>query len=132
MKKMYHFFILFLILGLAGCQQTKNPSTSSSIVIKDYLSITEMISQGEGNYTIQGRILKIQNSNNSFRIWLQNINERNQKEAILLTNCQFSDTLKKGDWVIAQGNYALMNHLPTMNAPCTSQEKVDTKPNIYL
>ena len=87
MKKMYHFFILFLILGLAGCQQTKNPSTSSSIVIKDYLSITEMISQGEGNYRIQGRILKIQNSNNSFRIWLQNINERNQKEAILLTNC---------------------------------------------
>ena len=124
---MYHFFILFLILGLAGCQQTKNPSTSSSIVIKDYLSITEMISQGEGNYTIQGRILKIQNSNNSFRIWLQNINERNQKEAILLTNCQFSDTLKKGDWVIAQGNYALMNHLPTMNAPVVTKVEVENE-----
>ena len=130
MKKMYHFFILFLILGLAGCQQTKNPSTSSSIVIKDYLSITEMISQGEGNYRIQGRILKIQNSNNSFRIWLQNINERNQKEAILLTNCQFNDTLKKGDWVIAQGSYALINHLPTMNAPVLT--KVEAEKEISL
>lgn len=130
MKKMYHFLIFLMVLVLTSCQQTGKFSSSSSLDLNNCTSITEMLTQGEGNYRIQGRILKIQNSNDSTRIWLQNVNEHNQKEAILLTNCQFSDTLKKGDWVIAQGNYALMNHLPTMNAPVVT--KVEEENEISL
>lgn len=113
MKKFYAIFTFLSLILFTSCHHTSTSSSTNSS-LPSYTSIHEMLQNGEGNYLIRGKIVKIQTSQSTNRIWIQNQNQQNQTEAILLSNCSNVDTLNVSEMIAVQGNYLLKDYLPTM------------------
>ena len=101
---------------------SSSSETSHSSISINYDGITEigdMIKNGVGKYKTLGTITKKIIDNSSIRIYVQNTNKNTlEEESLLLDNCNLKySSLSVGIKVSIEGNYSLVNNIPTMNNP---------------
>lgn len=111
MKKLT--FIIFSLL-LSSCS-TKQPILSSPEPVIHYTEIADMIKKGEGDYTIQGTVIKKseRTNENEFNLWIQNHNHT--ESAMLIKNCLYDyESIQEGMKISIQGYYKEEAEIPTM------------------